>query len=279
MNQNWPLVYRHDAGFDFAAFRDIDETLAIYRGHDREASVELSIARDWLASGDAGIDCGANVGLFAAAMADAVGAMGRVLAIEASPQTYDRLVRVLSALQLAQAMPLNICVSDTDGTVLFGHNESSPVSSSIVASDWDGPSHTVEAATLRSILLRLKGVEPALLKLDIEGSEPSALKGAEELLTSVDPPLLIVEVYPAGLRRQGYLPSDILDQLPLGRYELWHVNFSWPNTRSDIPPYVPLPLPDPYSYEWPLHSNLIAIPLFGCFAERRERIGHHLKVS
>jgi FkbM family methyltransferase len=212
-------------------------------------------------------------------MADAVGTMGRVLAIEASPQTYDRLARVLSALQLAQVTPLNICISDADGVVLFGHNELSPVASSIVTGDWEGPSHSVEAATLRSVLLRLKDARPALLKLDIEGSEPSALKGGEELLTSVDPPLLIVEVYPEGLRRQGYLPSDITDQLPLSRYELWHINFSWPNTRPDIPLHVPLPLPDPCSHEWPLHSNLVAIPRFGCFADRRKRISHYLKAS
>jgi FkbM family methyltransferase len=236
--------------------------------------VESDIIGKWLSPGDTAVDCGANVGVMTALMASRVGASGTVIAIEASAETCDRLEKVVQILDLTRVRILNRCICDVDGDeVTFHHDAQASEASSIVLKSRSGAAETVKVASITlDALVSRDGVAPALVKLDIEGAEPKALKGARNLLDSESLPLLIIECYPAGLSRLGFGPADILDRLPLAGYELWHVNFSWPNPAPEFPVGVPHRLVDPYGHRWPLHTNLIAIPRCGRFAARRQRL-------
>ena len=130
---------------------------------------------------------------------------------------------------------------------------------------------------LISLVESLNGSPPAVIKMDIEGAEPLALRGAKGLLASRTLPLLVIECYPNGLKRLGFGPEDILGQLPLENYELWHINFSWPNEALDFPRNIPFPLSKPYNHAWPLHTNLIAVPRTGLLANRRHQLSHILQ--
>jgi FkbM family methyltransferase len=253
--------------------QDIRETKMIYLSDAPYERVEAEIIKKWLVDGDLAVDCGANVGLMTALMASAVGDKGHVLAVEASPSTYDSLSRVVQALGLHQVQAINRCVSDRDGEVLFRHDDLHSESSAVVRDSEQRPvgSVVVGSASLQS-LLGASATTPALIKIDVEGAEPDVLKGARQFLHSGNPPLLIIEVYPTGLQRMGYSPTDIIDELPLDLYEFWHVNFSWPNVAPEFPRGVPFRLSRPYGHMWPLHTNLIAIPLFGKFSKRKRKL-------
>jgi FkbM family methyltransferase len=273
-----PLFYRHSNGFRFVVMRDVRETKMIYLSDAPYERVEAEIIRKWLVDGDLAVDCGANVGLMAGLMASAVGDEGRVLAVEASPITYDSLSRVIQALGLHQVQAINRCVSDGDGEVLFHHDDLHSESSAVVRGSQQRPvgSVVVRSASLQS-LLRASATSPALIKIDVEGAEPDVLRGGRQFVRSGNPPLLIIEVYPTGLQRMGYSPIDIVDQLPFEYYEFWHVNFSWPNVAPEFPRGVPFPLSQPYAHIWPLHTNLIAIPKVGKFSQRRGKLAETLQ--
>src|SRR5215470_11221871 len=81
------LVYQHCNGFPFAVMSDVPETRSIYLAGGNYEKAESAIIKSWLTGGDAAIDCGANVGLMSALMANRVGDDGCVVSVEAAPDT------------------------------------------------------------------------------------------------------------------------------------------------------------------------------------------------
>src|SRR5439155_13315146 len=111
--------YEHENGFPFVVLPDVPETRFIYLAGQSYERTESALMRSWLSAGDVAIDCGANVGLMTALMATGVGGAGRVVSVEASPDTCRRLESVMSVLGLTQVKVLNRCVCDKDGEIAF----------------------------------------------------------------------------------------------------------------------------------------------------------------
>jgi FkbM family methyltransferase len=272
---NGRLCYRHRNGFPYVVVPGIPETEEIYVHQQRYEATECAVIRNWLLPGDFALDCGANVGLMCALMADCVGQNGAVLAVEASPTTAAKLETVLQELSLNQVRVVKNAVSDSPGDVIFNddseHSEANAILSGDVAAAAESGASVV-ATTLESLVGSAAPRMPALVKMDIEGVEPLALRGWPSLALMPSPPLLIFEVYPRGLARQGLSPADIFRAMPLKRYDLWHLNNSWPNEWLECPRAVPFVLQDPFSHPWPMHSNVIAVPREGEFAGRAEML-------
>ena len=66
---------------------------------------ELQFARDHASAGGLVLDVGANVGLYATACARAVGARGRVIAVEPGPDTFAKLSDTCAWLGLSNVEP------------------------------------------------------------------------------------------------------------------------------------------------------------------------------
>ena len=197
-------------------FRSVG-SLAVYSlGLDYEEALKL--LPDLLGPGDGFLDCGANQGVFALFAADLVGATGRVVAIE--PQAYAVRSLRLSAtandfhhLTVRQA-----AVSDEDGQAMFGVGDE-PVAASLSKPD---AANAIQVDTVRldTVLADFGDRGVSVLKLDVEGAEEAALRGAERLLAQ-HRPHIIFEAYNASdastqgvyarLREEGYeffLPED-----------------------------------------------------------------------
>jgi FkbM family methyltransferase len=268
------LYYRHASGFRYVVLPEVPETRHLYHRGQTYEWMESRIVARWLEAGDFALDCGANVGLISALMAERVGAAGTVWALEPSPSSATKLEAVVGALGLRQIHVRRDAVSDVPGDVIFGDDASASEANAIRAPGNDGgtPSARVPSISLQALLADGAPCSPALVKMDIEGAEPLAFRGWPALAEIPDPPLFVFEVYPRGLARLGLAPSDIFVAMPLRRYRLWHLNASWPNEWPQFPRGVPFALADPFGHPWPTHSNVVALPVEGAFAARAGRL-------
>lgn len=258
--------------FPYVVVPSIPETVELYlRGQGYERT-EATIIYRWLSRADFAVDCGANVGLMSSLMAEAVGSGGLVCAIEAAPSTATKLRVVLKDLGLSQVVLVEKALCDCTAHVYFT-NDSSRSDANFIVTPEAATSNVcqVHAVTMDQVLATAAR-EPALVKLDIEGTEPLAFRGWKSLSETSHPPLLVFEVYPRGLARQSFAPTDIFDAIPLNRYLFWHLNTSWPNESPQFPRGIPFRLQDPYSHGWPMHSNVIAVPIDGKYADRLARL-------
>ncbi len=162
---------------------------------------EMSFLRHYLRPGDGFVDVGANMGVYTVLAASRVGPTGRVATFEPGPVSLRRLREnvELNGLQNVDVHP--VAVSDRAGTVSF---DAAGGTTGHLAVDGKG------AVETRSVRLDevLGGGRWAAGKMDIEGAEPLALRGAERLLAEANPPVWVVEVNGC-LRRYGFSEAEL----------------------------------------------------------------------
>ena len=133
-------------------------------------------------AGDTVFDIGAGVGETSLLFSTLVGERGRVVSIEAHPETFSRLERLCRANRLDNVTAINAAVADRAGTVTIS-NQVDYVLNSIVGEDPNGIE--VPCRTLDEIALELGVDHVDLLKMNIEGAERSALLGLTNTLEHV----------------------------------------------------------------------------------------------
>jgi FkbM family methyltransferase len=162
------------------------------------------------------IDVGANIGVFCFLAADVLKRRGgQALAIEPLAQNLEFLTDSIEANGLGDVIvPLAVVVGDHDGVLSLAPLESGTIANARPVS-WSGSevigtsaNVSVPMKTLHSIVSerRLGGV--SFLKIDIEGAELFALRGAETLLKT-QRPLVYAEFHREYTRSNGTTESDI----------------------------------------------------------------------
>jgi FkbM family methyltransferase len=165
---------------------------------------------------DVVIDGGANFGLYSKLFSDAVGPRGLLVAIEPFEQTAVTLRRQLRNAATGQVRIIQAPLWSREVSLcLVTHFYQGCQRVRWVGADVDGEPgmHRVQAVTLDRIQADLDGRLPSLIKLDIEGSELEALKGASRVLGSRSPPWLYVEINAPVLREQGVTECQLMDHL------------------------------------------------------------------
>jgi FkbM family methyltransferase len=135
--------------------------------------------------GELAVDVGANIGVMSSVAAVKVGKHGKVLAFEPHPTTFEELLantRGWSAAGwVAPVEPKRVALSDREGPGTLVGQDSGDLGSAALSASAGGNGHwDAELHRLDSLLSDTVGV----LKLDVEGHEASALKGAERLVRS-----------------------------------------------------------------------------------------------
>lgn len=198
--------------------------LAILR--DRYERHELQFAVSLLRPGDAAIDVGAHVGVFALHMAQAVGPSGSVYAFEPLARNADLLEMAIAEngfegrLRLARAG-----VSDAAGeaTLHFARETLNSGGAYIGRADASlGGLASEQVPVVR--LDDYAGPRPVrLIKMDVEGGEPRVIAGARSLLAADRPPILS-EVHPEQLQRVcGVGPGALIEDLARLGYRPHHI--------------------------------------------------------
>lgn len=141
-------------------------------------------------------DVGANVGLFSLAAAHLVGPSGFVLAIEPDPWLGSLLIRS-SQTPARGAAPIQVLVapvSDHRGITILHIAKRGRASNFIGTGrqESDGERYSIPVSTVTLDSLLESFPVPDLVKIDIEGMEYLALKGASELLKHR--PIIFAEV-------------------------------------------------------------------------------------
>jgi FkbM family methyltransferase len=127
--------------------------------------------------GDTVVDVGAGVGEEAVVFSKMVGPRGRVVSIEAHPQTFACLEETVRRSGLPAVTPLWCAVSDRDGAATICESGSHLANSIVPA----GQGSHVPARSLDSLADELGLDEIALLKMNIEGAERLAVQGMERI--------------------------------------------------------------------------------------------------
>jgi len=172
-----------------------------------------------LREGDVALDIGANIGAHTLHIAQCVGHAGRVVAIEPTDFAYGKLCQNLS---------LNPALADrveTHQVMLVApgdKTEAEPVYSSwpLTAAGDRHPLHLgqlmsvggARAQTLDDLLAPVGLARLDLVKIDIDGHEVAALRGARDTLQRFHP-LIVMELAPYVLRERGASLAELLDLL------------------------------------------------------------------
>jgi len=148
---------------------------------------------DEIKPGDTFVDVGAFIGLYSVCAAKRVGASGGVYAFEPDNTNFGDLSDHVKLNKLNGRVHIfNAAVTDFDGIVSFQHGSS--CESHII------PGEARDEKTVRCVKLdSLLGKEKLdVLKIDVEGFEEHVLRGAQQLLRSIDqrPRSIYMEVHP-----------------------------------------------------------------------------------
>jgi len=162
------------------------------------------------------VDAGANEGLYSLFASRRVGNAGLVLAVEPSPRELLRLRDNIARNRVSNIRVHAVALSDRAGRArlrIAEHEHAGQNTLGQFAYEIrDAGMHEVEVAPLDELLQRENVRRVDLIKLDVEGSEYSLLRGAHGTLKQ-HRPILLFEIFERALRHQGATPGVIFKLL------------------------------------------------------------------
>ena len=181
--------------------------------------LECSFVIQFLKEGMVFFDVGANFGQYTLLAADKVGQTGGIHSFEPSDRLFEELKYNVAINNFQGICNLNcVAVSDSIGTAQISkYEEGAEVFGSLGTRQRKEASvigsQTVETITLDSYVKNNRIHHVDLIKMDIEGAELLALRGASELLRRDDAPAILLEASDVNCSGFSYKAIDILDYL------------------------------------------------------------------
>lgn len=164
--------------------------------------------RSMLKVGDVFIDAGANIGIYTVLASRLIGPAGRVISIEMMPETADRLESHVRMNQLQNVTVIRSALSDTPGQLVRATVQEGKHGQATIArgSERFGLGNAIEVETTTLDITTTEITSVRLMKIDVEGAELRALRGAEHLLQKLQ--ALVYESW--GWKRGSTEPVDVL---------------------------------------------------------------------
>ncbi len=134
--------------------------------------------------GDILVDVGAGHGEDTLTFSQAVGATGRVIAIEAHPLSFAILKNFCWLNQLSNVTPIQLALMDKPGTVHMVESDSSWMENAVEPGQRSA-GIPVRACTLGDVCEQQGLKDIAFLKMNIEGAERAALIGMEPVMQHI----------------------------------------------------------------------------------------------
>jgi FkbM family methyltransferase len=184
------------------------------------------------------VDGGASYGIYTIAAARLVGPAGRVLSFEPGLASFSALQRNIALNGFENVRAFRAALADKDGTARLYHEGRGPTSFSLglpgnSVCNWE----EVETRALQGLLSKEEGNRVGLIKLDVEGAEELALRGALPLLTA-SRPSVIFEVNPQAAKQLSLDPWGAWRLLNSLRYSFYSFAENGDFRKLDSPPPV-----------------------------------------
>jgi FkbM family methyltransferase len=158
------------------------------------------------------VDAGANIGYYTVLASRLVGPSGRVIAFEPDAGNFSLLWRnvVENGCKNVEAYPYALG-EHLVYAVLHVCPEAPGSHSLHATSEFLGPTRKVVTVAGDEVLGGSR--PPDIVKMDIEGAEPEALRGMAKVLEAPGKRVLFVECHQDVLSRRGLKPDDVLEPL------------------------------------------------------------------
>jgi FkbM family methyltransferase len=194
-------VYEHA----FPIYRPLYRAFKVYT--DR---AERQLLKRILFAGAVVVDAGANIGIYSEFLSRCVGPTGAVHSFEPSPDNFKRLrtaTRKLQNVRLSQA-----AVGEHSGNSELYLSDKLNVDHRAYMADGDSRrSVPIEMVALDDYFKPGERVD--LIKMDIQGYELHALRGANRVLEDNPAITLLIEFWPYGLKQAGANWVDLIAAL------------------------------------------------------------------
>src|SRR5215813_1559879 len=194
-------IYQHA----FPIYRPVYAAYKAYTDH-----AERRLLRQILVPGGVAVDAGANIGIYSQFLARCVGPAGAVYSFEPAPENFERLraaARGFSNMYLLQA-----AVGERSGkSELYLSN----------TLNVDHRTYSTENSARRVVQIDMvalddyfrPGQRVDFIKMDIQGYELHALRGANRVLADNPAAKLLLELWPYGLKQAGTNWVGLIDAL------------------------------------------------------------------
>jgi FkbM family methyltransferase len=197
--------------------------LALYLGlYERVTSRRL---RELVPPGAVVMDVGANIGAHTLPLALAVGAAGRVVAVEPTAAAFERLARniALNPEIGSRIVPVRAALGAQGGTLASSYYSAWPLhgADSLHPVHLGQPQATTEAGffTLDDLVASLSLPAVAAIKIDVDGGELAVLRGAVGVIER-HKPIVLFEVCPYLLTDPANSAAELLTFFTSRGYEL-----------------------------------------------------------
>jgi FkbM family methyltransferase len=169
----------------------------------------FSFFRESLKPGSTVLDIGAHIGLFAVVTAKLVGKQGKVFSFEPTPFTRSVLEEVVRLNGCSDVVEVRgEAVSDRLGKAIF-HDTGDQISNANSLVDLERGKKNIEVDVISiDEFVRLKGIKPDCLKIDVEGAELDLLRGARATFTDMRP-LARLGLHPPQIKENGQSLTEI----------------------------------------------------------------------
>lgn len=182
-----------------------------YRGFKAYADhAERKFLRRTLSLGDVAVDVGANIGIYTQLLSRWVGPTGLVHSFEPSPENFGRLqfaTRKLANVRLSQS-----AVGESSRRTALYVSDKLNVDHRVYPPEGDSrPTVPIEMIALDDYFKTGERVD--LIKMDIQGYELHALRGASRVLADNPTIKLLFEFWPYGLKQAGSNWAELIGVL------------------------------------------------------------------
>jgi FkbM family methyltransferase len=169
------------------------------------------------------VDVGANIGLFTLEGSLAVGPSGRVISVEAAPSNARVLRGSIQLNGMGNVSVIEVAAGEARGMATLTLGSEGNQGMFTLGSVTGKEKYDVEVRPLDELLDERKICSVDFMKMDIEGSEYRALRGAERTLRTHQP-VLLIELNESALQKCQSSTSQVKDLLRELGYRGWVID-------------------------------------------------------
>lgn len=217
------IIHSIDDSVKLKLYKDSYLSYLIIRG-DFEIH-EVNFIKNYLSKEDTFVDIGANIGIFSCVASMKA---NRVLAIEPTSNTFNRLIENFNLNNIQNGEAFQIAISSENGELEMYVSEDGMDAWNTLGTKPDvGQFKLQKISTItldEFVVNHLKNeTENCLIKIDVEGWEKLVIEGGFKTFSNDNAPDIIIEITDENLNRNGTSGFEILTSLQNYGYSLFDI--------------------------------------------------------